>query len=393
MRVGLLLFTFFGIALSSTDCIYLSVNGSDTSGNGTYDRPYRTIQNAVDAHATEITTEIILCLMPGRYSGHLNNDFFFSNTWQWSLIIQGIDQESTKIIGDGSGVGGTRMSLHFQQIGIEDVVINVDALYMTNCTLTTRNTGNGIDLITVGLHNSTNPFKIVLSSTILDNFLWNGRVITCASTLPCQANISRTIFRNITTTSIIQGSSTILNLESTVFHGNTIIPSDSEAMIAIKMGRLTGATFMLNTIESNQNQLIAANGSVTITDSVFGCNYQDGISLDIDGALSRFNATDASQRNTFTCFQCPPGSFQSSIDTTQCMPCPIDTYKGETDGQCTPCNRWESSPAGSIRCRERLWMILAIVCPIVFVAIVATIILGIIRRRRAMDKHRQYTKI
>jgi len=153
--------------------IYVNTTGNDTSGTGTADNPFLTIQKGYDTSANGDT----VIIANGTYSGTGNNQIHITN----NINITGQSQTGTIIDGTGNLIfiiGGTVSIQNLTIVKANDPIVNNGQLTVKDCTFK-NNTANG------GAIHNENQLTVTDSTFINNTALQFGGAIDncCGSTI------------------------------------------------------------------------------------------------------------------------------------------------------------------------------------------------------------------
>ena len=140
-----------GGGTSFTANIYVSVTGSDTTGNGSLSKPFKTIQKGLN----EAKTKEVVGVLAGVYGEHVS----WPGTYE-GITLRGVSNTTAILSGEGSGI-----CLTIDQLTL-DQMITVESMMITDGN--SAGSGGGINFSednTVTLHlKDLNVYKNVCSS-------------------------------------------------------------------------------------------------------------------------------------------------------------------------------------------------------------------------------------
>jgi hypothetical protein len=360
------------ISYGQSLCIYISPRGNDTTGNGTPQNPFQSINRGLNySYGIGNYSHVSLCFGEGNYT---NTSVNVDIRKLQSLTFVALQKGSVKF-SDITVVPGnksyTNFTLAFQQVILEHHVIGHspdNETVFENVIFDSVEFGNPDD-------NMANwqvfAKYIQLVNCRADN-ITTGRIYLHAETV----NITNLTFQNviledigfeILTSKLIIHNSQVLYTSSSqsLFQVNTSNPS---SMVSVS---ISSTTFANNSIYDPAFFYITDLSSVSVISSTFICNTYQNIDTGSIQVIPFFftnsNMTyvnnistpdcsiecpDSTQainpgKSIFPCINCGPGN-GSNVNFV-CEPCSPGSFS--THGVCQQCPLYSSQPAsGQIHC-------------------------------------------
>eukprot|EP01119_Soliformovum_irregulare_P026256 TRINITY_DN9986_c0_g1_i1.p1 TRINITY_DN9986_c0_g1~~TRINITY_DN9986_c0_g1_i1.p1 ORF type:complete len:447 (-),score=82.27 TRINITY_DN9986_c0_g1_i1:53-1393(-) len=368
----------------SANCIYASPSGSDASGNGSLDQPYKTIWTSItSASHTSFTT---VCLLPGEYSGINNTNWIIDWSIIPSLTIEGVQQETTsEVIISGKSnaplesITSEGSDVSFNGIVFKNIKLNLKAIdvALINCTFTgAHSMEQGESLLNASALEIAG--RVLLQDTKFVNNSGFDAVVQSTTRKRGGISIQGCQFQGNMGCQQIITSDYYIGIFSSLFESNQL--NSNDAPIQSNHMEIVGSTFILNNM-TNAPSLIQSN-YLNISDSSFSCNAIDGhtsatpfyqidalnfqnISIDSKCPIHCSNgqySSEVFQR----CRSCIGNTYAPSPNASQCIACPINSIahasydchacppgSESSETSCVECPiGFISSPAGCTACPE-----------------------------------------